>query len=63
MILKTLDAESCSPLNARPLLQDREQKSLILLAIEDVTAREELQAALPPRLNGLGALKSWSEAT
>jgi hypothetical protein len=28
-------------LNARPLIQDNEQKPLILLAIEDVTTREE----------------------
>lgn len=32
-------------LNARRLLQDEEQKPLILLAIEDVTAREEQQSA------------------
>jgi two-component system, chemotaxis family, CheB/CheR fusion protein len=32
-------------LNARPLLQDNQQKPLILLAIEDVTSREELQIA------------------
>jgi two-component system CheB/CheR fusion protein len=41
-------------LNARRLLQDEEQKPLILLAIEDVTAREEQQSALVARAERLG---------
>jgi two-component system CheB/CheR fusion protein len=43
----THDFEGLGPrimlLNARPLLQDNEQKPLVLLAIEDITTREELQ--------------------
>jgi two-component system, chemotaxis family, CheB/CheR fusion protein len=41
-------------LNARRLLQDEEQKPLILLAIEDVTAREEQQSARVSRAERSG---------
>jgi signal transduction histidine kinase len=41
-------------LNARHLLQDSDRKPLILLAIEDVTAREELQQTLLNKAEQVG---------
>ena len=49
-------------LNARPLLQDREQRPLILLAIEDVTTREELKLALIAQAERTGRAEELARA-
>ncbi|HZC35735.1 MAG TPA: response regulator, partial [Chthoniobacterales bacterium] len=49
-------------LNARRLLQDKEQKPLILLAIEDVTAREELQMARVAQAERTGRAEELARA-
>jgi two-component system, chemotaxis family, CheB/CheR fusion protein len=49
-------------LNARRLLQDSERKPLILLAIEDVTTREELQQTLVNRAEQVGREEELARA-
>jgi two-component system, chemotaxis family, CheB/CheR fusion protein len=49
-------------LNARRLLRDKEERPLILLAIEDVTMREELQATLVARAERTGRTEELARA-
>ena len=49
-------------LNGSRLLQDEEQKPLILLAIEDVTMREELQSVLVARAERFGRTEELARA-
>jgi two-component system, chemotaxis family, CheB/CheR fusion protein len=49
-------------LNARRLAQDEERKPLILLAIEDVTIREERQAGLVARAERIGRTEELTRA-
>jgi two-component system, chemotaxis family, CheB/CheR fusion protein len=49
-------------LNARRLLQDEEQKPLILLAIEDVTTREEQQSVLVATAERFGRTEELTRA-
>jgi two-component system CheB/CheR fusion protein len=49
-------------LNARRLLQDEEQNPLILLAIEDVTTREEQQSVLVAKAERIGRTEELARA-